>query len=181
MKLGTSILLAAGASLGTAFIIDKVTDGAVRSKLGELRDQMIDNDLIDEEFDDDFGPITMMTEVDDDGSGFDVLENCDTGEKKVLMPYDSAMDILTFMNKALEKLDASDREPEALADKLGTDISTGTAIVFAIDDLEDILDNDLYPETAEEYLRSREAINNIEDLEVEENASTTDSDNTPEE
>lgn len=100
MKFMNALLLAAGASIGTAAIIDKRTGGSVRYMIDELKNS-IEDDFDDEVYDDGDDEVEAedtslgftLTAVDVNNNGFDILMNPETLEKSVIMPLNDAINL----------------------------------------------------------------------------------------
>lgn len=104
MKLFTSIVLAAGAAIGTAVVINKVTDGyakeAVIDKIFGI------NDIGDSDIGEDFGPI----------KDFDLLTDED-GNKHVIMPAEDAINLYECIEDSITKIDPEKSDYEIFGDK----------------------------------------------------------------
>lgn len=103
MKFFNALLLAAGASIGTAAIIDKQTGGSVRYMIDDLKHSIEDDfeDEVDSEnnlnytttVNEDSNGINVLTTVKVDNNGFDILTNPQTQEKSVIMPLEDAINL----------------------------------------------------------------------------------------
>lgn len=104
MKLFTSIVLAAGAAIGTAVVINKVTDGyakeAVIDKIFSI------DDIGDSDIGEDFGPI----------KDFDLLTDED-GNKHVIMPAEDAINLYECIEDSITKIDPEKSDYEIFGDK----------------------------------------------------------------
>ena len=92
MKLLTSIVLAAGAAIGTAAVINKVTDGYAKEAIVDKIFGI--DDIEDDGIGEDLGPI----------KDFDLLTD-EYGNKHVIMPADDAINLYRCIEESIGKID----------------------------------------------------------------------------
>lgn len=117
MKFMNALLLAAGASIGTAAIIDKQTGGSVRNMIDELKNSIeddFDDDVDDEVEAEDTSLGFTLTAVDVNNNGFDILMNPETLEKSVIMPLNDAINLYQCIEDAIND---TERDIELYGDK----------------------------------------------------------------
>ena len=104
MKFFTSLALAAGAAIGTAAVINKVTDGyakeAVIDKIFGI------DDIGDSDIGEDLGPI----------KDFDLLTD-ENGNKHVIMPAEDAINLYECIEDSITKIDPEKSDYEIFGDK----------------------------------------------------------------
>lgn len=106
MKFVNALLLAAGASIGTAVFIDKHTDGAVHNMIEDLKllieddiEESVnapDNVVIDD------GGIKVYESVKVNNNGFDILTDPDSGNKSVIMPLNDAINLYRCIEESVD-------------------------------------------------------------------------------
>lgn len=104
MKFFTSLALAAGAAIGTAAVINKVTDGyakeAVVDKIFGI------DDIGDTDIGEDLGPI----------KDFDLLTD-ENGNKHVIMPAEDAVNLYQTIEDAITMIDPEKSDYDLFGDK----------------------------------------------------------------
>lgn len=104
MKLLTSIVLAAGAAIGTAAVINKVTDGYAKEA---IIDKIFGiDDIEDDGIGEDLGPI----------NGFDLLTD-EEGKKHVIMPAEDAVNLYQTIEDAITMIDPKKSDYDLFGDK----------------------------------------------------------------
>ena len=118
MKLGTTIALCAASAIGTAFALDKFTDGAIKDF---ITDTLIDRGLINDDFDDfddnfeDFE--NESRNVYDTERGIFAVTGKDGNPFCVMMPIQDATNIYQMLEDAVGRLSESASDIEAFGDK----------------------------------------------------------------
>lgn len=116
MKFMNALLLATGASIGTAAIIDKHTGGSVRYMIDELKNSIEDDfdDDAEEEVEDEDNSKGFTT-VEVNNNGFDILTNPMTLEKSVIMPLNDAINLYRCIE---DSINDDERDIELSSDKI---------------------------------------------------------------
>ena len=118
MKLGTTIALCAASAIGTAFALDKFTNGTIKEC---ITDTLIDRRLIDDDFDDfddnfeDFE--NESHKVYDTERDIFTVTGKDGNPFCVMMPIQDATNIYQMLEDAVGRLSESASDIEAFGDK----------------------------------------------------------------
>lgn len=113
MKLGTTIALCAASAIGTAFALDKFTDGAIKDC---ITDTLIDRGLIDDDFDD-FDDENFDKEVFNPERDIFTISGKEEKPFCAVMPIQDATNIYQMLEDAVGRLSESASDLEAFGDK----------------------------------------------------------------
>ncbi len=104
MKFFKSLVLAASAAVGTAFVLNKATDGYVKEA---VTDKLFGvDDIGNPEIEEDLGPI----------NGFDLLTD-EEGKKHVIMPAEDAVNLYQTIEDAITMIDPEKSDYDLFGDK----------------------------------------------------------------
>lgn len=126
MKLGTTILLCAASAIGTAYALDKLTDGEVRDSFSDL---LIDHGLGMKDFDD-----KNFDDFEDPHESQEFFSACEWSDptkrvrpladlfdpetpSKIVMPLEDAENLYQMLEDAVGRLSGDHSDVEAFGDK----------------------------------------------------------------
>lgn len=164
MKFGTTLVLCAASALGTAFVLDKVTNGMVRDSLFNRDDDDLDDDFDD--FDDNEKDDARLYEVniEPEDEGIYALTRANTDENAkhdhVFMPIQDALNLYDMIKEAICKIDPDEHSDKCFGDK---------AISF--ERLYDAIEDDI---TSRDTAEDTECVNNDPIEHTEDNPSKLD-------
>ena len=122
MKLSTTILLCTASAIGTAYALDKMTNGLIRETVSDMMIEhgigMKDSEDFDD-FDDDSLNIFSACEIDDTSKKIRPLASLETPDdpSMILMDIDEADNIYQMLEDAIGRLSEAKSDLDAFGDK----------------------------------------------------------------